>query len=117
MEANLVVYQLPDGSTVVAGITLYVAVDVKVLPHVIVFVLHVPHPPTFLPSLDAPKIHSLCMRAHSVGIGPRLRDVSVIAATDGAAVGLADAVEDAEWAFLVDIQSDHSEVLGLDELL
>ena len=48
---------------------------------------------------------------------PRLRDVSVIAATDGAAVGLANAVEDAEWAFLVDIQSDHSEVLGLDELL
>lgn len=117
MEAILVVDQLPNKSTVVVGKTLNVVVNVKVLPHVIAFVLHVPHPPAFLASLNTPKIHSLRMRANSVGICPRLRDVSVVAATDRATVRLADAVEDAEWTFLIDVQSDHSEVLGLDELL
>jgi len=90
---------------------------VEVLSLVVGFVLNMPNPamlavaPFVLPQVEVVEVGLDLLR-----VGPRLRDIFVVAPADSAALALAYFVHGAELAVLVDIEADDSEVLCLHEL-
>ena len=116
-EAVLLVDQAPNGGAVVVGEGLDVFVYVEVLAQVISLVLHVPHPLAPLRPLQRPQVALGQVRPDLLIVGPELRYVAFVAATDSTALTLADAVHDAQLALLVDVQPDYPEVLGLHQPL
>jgi hypothetical protein len=116
-EAVVLVDEFPDVGAVVVGEGLDVGMYVEVLALIVGLILNVPNPPVLaVAALILPKVQVVEVRLDLLRVGPKLRNVLVVASADGAALTLANLVHGAELALLVYVQPNYPEVLGLHQM-